>query len=432
MNSFFDNFSVAREKEDYSLVTEQIEAGVEFKGTNLWILVFAIFIASLGLNVNSTAVIIGAMLISPLMGPIVGIGLGVATNDFVLLRKAAANYTFAAVVGIVTSAIYFLLTPIKEASSEIIARTSPNTYDLLIALFGGFAGVLALCSKQKGNVIPGVAIATALMPPICAAGYGLATNRLDYFMGAFYLFFINTVFIAIATYITLRYLNFPYKAYVDKAKFNQSRILIVMVALLTALPSVYLGIRLVRQNTFIRQAQEFINEKAKIDNTFLIDKTIDVSANSIKLVFGGEYLDENTINNLKQKANTYGIDTSKMVVQQGYSYLQLNKELDSKEQKYKVALAEKDYKIIALNSTLDSIKSRLQTYSAVNKELKILYPQIKSVTIGSAVKYDETKSGASTLCYIDAAKPMPSLEYTKIKDWLIMRCGDSLITVVVK
>jgi uncharacterized hydrophobic protein (TIGR00271 family) len=192
MNNIFDNFRLNNEKENHQTVIESIDKGVVFKGTNLWILVFAIFIASLGLNVNSTAVIIGAMLVSPIMGPIMGLGLGMAINDLTLLRKSLFNYFFAAAVGLATSTLYFSLSPISFAHSEILARTSPNIYDVLIAFFGGLAGVLATSSKQKGNVIPGVAIATALMPPLCTAGYGLATMQFEFLFGALYLFLINT------------------------------------------------------------------------------------------------------------------------------------------------------------------------------------------------------------------------------------------------
>ena len=182
MDRFFDHFKIDHEKEKIETITTNINSGVVFRGTNLWILIFAIFVASLGLNVNSTAVIIGAMLISPLMGPIMGIGLGVGINDLSLVRKAFLNYFLATVVALTTSTIFFLLSPLDDAHSEILARTSPNIYDVLIALFGGFAGIIATSSKQKGNVIPGVAIATALMPPLCTAGYGLASFQLEFFL----------------------------------------------------------------------------------------------------------------------------------------------------------------------------------------------------------------------------------------------------------
>ena len=193
------HFDLRQEKEDEQETIDSLKKGVEFRGTNLWVLIFAIFLASLGLNTNSTAVIIGAMLISPLMGPIMGFGLGLGIADFDLVKRSLRNYLTATLFSVVTATIYFLISPISEAQSELLARTSPTIYDVLIAFFGGLAGIVAGSTKSKGNVIPGVAIATALMPPLCTAGFGLATGNLSYFLGAFYLYFINTVFISLST-----------------------------------------------------------------------------------------------------------------------------------------------------------------------------------------------------------------------------------------
>ena len=210
-----------------------IRGMVEFKGTNLWVLMFAIIIASIGLNVNSTAVIIGAMLISPLMGPIMGIGYGVGINDFELIKRSIRNIGLAVLISLISATLYFLISPLSEARSELLARTTPTLWDVLIALFGGFAGILATTRKEKSNVIPGVAIATALMPPLCTAGYGLATGHLSYFFGAFYLFFINMVFIALATVIFVGYLKPPHKQFVDAAVERRVRNYIVALVLIT-------------------------------------------------------------------------------------------------------------------------------------------------------------------------------------------------------
>ncbi len=213
-------FNALPDKTDETAIVEQISDGVTFRGANLWVLIFAIFIACLGLNLNSTAVIIGAMLISPLMGPIIGMGLAVGRADLELLKRSLTNYGVSTVISVLTAALYFQLTPLTEAQSELLARTSPTLYDVLIALFGGAAGILALSTGGKGNVIPGVAIATALMPPLCTAGYGLAMGEWSFFFGACYLFFINTVFIALATYVGVRLLQFKPKQFVDKARLQ--------------------------------------------------------------------------------------------------------------------------------------------------------------------------------------------------------------------
>lgn len=223
MNRFFD---LHKGEEDKRIVLENVRTSISFTGSNLWILMAAVFIASIGLNVNSTAVIIGAMLISPLMGPIVGAGFSLGIFDFHLLRKSLKNLLIATVASLLVSTIYFFLSPFKEAQSELLARTSPNIYDVLIAFFGGLVGVIAITRVEKGNPIPGVAIATALMPPLCTAGYGLATGNFKFFFGALFLYTINCVFIGIATFFIVKYLKYPPVNFVNKKKKRKFRILL--------------------------------------------------------------------------------------------------------------------------------------------------------------------------------------------------------------
>lgn len=218
-------------------IDANIRGGVEFKGTNLWVLIFAIFIASIGLNVNSTAVIIGAMLISPLMGPIMGVGYGIGIVDFELVRKSGKNLVVAVLFSLLTSAIYFFITPLNDASSELLARTSPAFWDVMIAFFGGLAGIIGATRREKSNILPGVAIATALMPPLCTAGYGLATGNMYYFAGAFYLFFINSVFISFSTFLIVRYLKLPLREFVDAEKGRRMRRYVYITVLITLAPS---------------------------------------------------------------------------------------------------------------------------------------------------------------------------------------------------
>ena len=214
-----DRFSLSEDSARQEETVDMICRGVEFRGTNLWVLIFATMIASLGLNVNSAAVIIGAMLVSPLMGPIMGVGLSLGINDFDLLKKSLRNFSLMVVVAIATSTLYFFISPLGTARSELLARTVPTTYDVLIAFFGGLAGIVAQSRKDRNStVIPGVAIATALMPPLCTAGFGLATGQFKFFIGAFYLFFINTVFIALATYMVVRMLKYHKKKFLDPAR----------------------------------------------------------------------------------------------------------------------------------------------------------------------------------------------------------------------
>lgn len=212
------SFNIQPDAETFDVIHNAVESEIVFKGSRLWILIFATILASVGLNINSTAVIIGAMLISPLMGPINGMGYSIATYDFPLLRKAFKNFSFAVLASLAASTLYFAISPVSSAHSELLARTSPTIYDVLIALFGGLAGTISLTTKLKGNVVPGVAIATALMPPLCTAGYGLATAHFPFFFGAIYLFAINVVFIGISTVVFSQVMAFPIKSIIDDAK----------------------------------------------------------------------------------------------------------------------------------------------------------------------------------------------------------------------
>ncbi|HNW21381.1 MAG TPA: TIGR00341 family protein, partial [Bacteroidales bacterium] len=206
---FLNHFKLTHQLEDPNSIYNQISEGVNFKGTNLWILMCSTLVCSVGLNMNSTAVVIGAMLISPLLGPINGIGYSIAVYDIKLFKKSLNNFLFAIITAFLSATLYFIITPISTAQTELLARTSPTIYDVLIALFGGTAGIIAMSTKTKGTVIPGVAIATALMPPLCTAGYGLATLQVSFLFGALYLFTINAVFIPLVALLVSKLLKFP-------------------------------------------------------------------------------------------------------------------------------------------------------------------------------------------------------------------------------
>ena len=268
-------FNALPDKTDETATVEQISDGVTFRGANLWVLIFAIFIACLGLNLNSTAVIIGAMLISPLMGPIIGMGLAVGRADLELLKRSLTNYGVSTVISVLTAALYFQLTPLTEAQSELLARTSPTLYDVLIALFGGGGGHLGALTGGKGNVIPGVAIATALMPPLCTAGYGLAMGEWSFFFGACYLFFINTVFIALATYLGVRLLQFKPKQFVDKARLAVVNRYIAVIVVVTMLPAVYMTTQIIRQSVFENHVKQFVKQELNQPGTRILSEQAD-------------------------------------------------------------------------------------------------------------------------------------------------------------
>lgn len=433
LNNFFDKFKLNAEKEELQTVISNIDNGVVFRGTNLWVLIFAIFVASLGLNVNSTAVIIGAMLISPLMGPIMGIGLGIGINDVPLIRKAIYNFLIATGVALTTSTIFFLLSPLNEAHSEILARTSPTIYDVLIALFGGFAGIIAVSSKQKGNVLPGVAIATALMPPLCTAGYGLATLQFGFFFGAFYLFIINTVFIALATFIIVRFLHFPYKHLQNKKAEAMAQRIVWVVVLATLLPSIYFGYDMVQQNRFTKNANSFIAYEAHFTNDYLLNKKIDAKGRKITLVFGGKEITKEEIELLKNQLKKYNLQSASLEIKQGFAYLSENNNEIENEQLTQLTqaleLKEKQEKLLQLK--LDSINNQQKLSTQIYAELKAQYPALKSAILQpSYMLSDSTGSKQTFLVLLSLSARLSAQEKSKIENWLKVRLNQQNINLI--
>jgi uncharacterized hydrophobic protein (TIGR00271 family) len=320
LNKLLKFIDLKSDLDDVDEIHQSIRNGIIFKGTNLWVLVFAIIIASVGLNTNSTAVIIGAMLISPLMGPINGMGYSIATYDFVLFRRALKNFAFAVSASLVASTLYFSISPLSTAHSELLARTSPSIYDVLIALFGGLAGIVAISSKHKGNVIPGVAIATALMPPLCTAGYGLATAQFTYFFGALYLFTINTVFIGISSVLFSQILSFPIRTLVEPSQKKRVNRWITVVILLTTIPSFYFGYLLVEMETFTERANQFVASVGVVEGSYLLKHDSNPGKKVIKLTYGGNILSEVAKQAVGKKAQELQLDETEIIFEQGFSF----------------------------------------------------------------------------------------------------------------
>ena len=294
---------------DTDAAERSIRNNIEFRGPNAWILAVAIIIASVGLNVNSIPVIIGAMLISPLMGPIFGLGLGLGINDISLMKQAGKNLLVMVSISLVVSFIYFLVTPLSLSNpTELLARTRPTIFDVFIALFGGFAGIFEQCRKEKGTVFAGVAIATALMPPLCTAGFSLATGNFSSFLGAIYLFSINCLFITLATYTLVRYFNFKKAEYVDeKFALKTQRITSVLIVLFLV-PSIWSAVILVKQNNFDKHATDFVEAHRSIGNSVIYDYKIEHEDGSVlKIFMTGETLTESGKSNLYSYAKEYGI-----------------------------------------------------------------------------------------------------------------------------
>lgn len=381
LNKVLHYFNLEDEIDDFDVIHQTINKDIVFKGTNLLVLIFATFIASVGLNMNSTAVIIGAMLISPLMGPINGMGYSIATYDSILFRKSLKNYLFAVLGGLVASTIYFKISPISTAHSELLARTSPTIYDVLIAFFGGMAGILAISSKQKGNVIPGVAIATALMPPLCTAGYGLSSGNLTFFFGALYLFTINTVFIGISSVVMSQILKFPIRTIVEENHKKKTNRWISIVITLCLLPSIYFGYNLVQKEKFIENSNNFINAISFFEGNYLLRNEINPSNKTINLTYAGAVLNPKQEERIKDIARSFSLsEDTKIEIKEGLSFDSKNTEIDklrAEISNLKTLLQEKENQISAF-------EKNKQMGSQITKELASLYPQVKSVFYSNA------------------------------------------------
>lgn len=436
-------FNAMPDKEDEENTIKAISNGVSFHGANLWVLVFAIFTASLGLNVNSTAVIIGAMLISPLMGPIIGMGLAVGINDFELLKRSLKNYLVATIISVCTATLYFLLTPLDEAQSELLARTSPTLYDVLIALCGGAAGIVALATKGKGNVLPGVAIATALMPPLCTAGFGIATGNIFYFLGAFYLFFINTVFIALATYIGVRMLKFKEKQFVDHERQTTVKKYIIIIVVATMIPAGFMTYSIVKTSVFKSNLSKFVKEQLDSTGTRIISYEANNDSLTLRVVAVGKELSDSAIAKAEKEMQNYNIRQYKLEVIQGSestSLMMLNNRLTNmrtSNDNYSDMVREETAKISELQKSLDQYTKYDIMAPAVAKEIKSLFDNVDDISLSNAsyVNTDSLKVKHYTLAVIGvkAKANMKELERSKITDWLKARLqADSIKVVITK
>ncbi|WP_149207818.1 DUF389 domain-containing protein [Flavobacterium johnsoniae] len=424
MGKITDLLNLRDGEDDRARTLEAVKKNITFKGANLWILACAIIVASVGLNVNSTAVIIGAMLISPLMGPIVGAGFALGIYDFSLLKKSLNNLLTATVVSLAVSTLYFYLSPFKDVQSELLARTSPNIYDILIAFFGGVVGVIAVTRSEKGNPIPGVAIATALMPPLCTAGYGLATGQWKFFLGAFYLYSINCVFIGIATFLIIKYLNYPAVKQIDETHQKRVKYIIAFLITVMLLPSSYLAYSLYREQQFKKNAYLFIENEFSDKGYTIVYKKTDFSPKSrkLELAFLSRRFSQAEITALTKRLNQnkYLSGTRLIIRQDSTDRLNALKgdilnQIKSSENEMNV----KDVKIVQLEKEL--AKNKFDSRKLL-KEIRILFPNINSLSIAksSLVNYQDSTATITAVIY-DSPKNLTSDENEKLRKWLNAR-----------
>ncbi len=417
--------------DSYENIHETIEKELVFKGTNLWILVFAILVASVGLNMNSTAVIIGAMLISPLMGPINGMGYSIATYDFPLFRQAVKNFTFAVLAGLIASTAYFAISPISTAHSELLARTSPTIYDVLIAFFGGLAGIVAMTSKKKGNVIPGVAIATALMPPLCTAGYGLATARFSFFFGALYLFTINTVFIALAGLLISQILNLPIRGTISDLQKKRINQMISLVMSLVLIPSIYFGYVLVQKENFTANAGRFADNVSVVEGNYLLKHEINPKTRTILLVYGGASLSEEQKEAIRARTTDFSLKDAHIEFRQGFSYADMamkNTEVET----LKSEINRLNMLIRERNAALTGITPVQERGGELLAEMEVLYPQVEGVSYSKTLNFVKGRVTPDTLAMVTVTttgKDLTGREKEQLEKWLATRLRAEKIKV---
>lgn len=419
-----------------------IREGVSFRGINILILIVAIFIASLGLNTNSTAVIIGAMLISPLMGPIIGIGLAVGIHDFDLMKRSFRNLMMATIFSVATSCVFFLISPVNEGHSELLARTSPTIYDVFIGFFGGAAGILAIGSKVKGNVIPGVAIATALMPPLCTVGYGLATFQMNYFFGALFLFFINSVFIACATTVGVKLMKYHIKDFSNPQRAKRVRNTVYTIAFLTMIPACYLTYRMYEQSTFATNCERFVEQQFNFDGTQVLHSTSEMNGHdkTLTVTLMGKLLPQDSLLlALTDRLPDYHLGGTRLRIIQGDSY---NGAFDATQATSSMLRDMYQVTQTTINTqreTIDSLRAvnaetaQNDTIAArIAPEIKILFPAVRDIAITRAIvsDIDSRKLDTLNVALVSYSGPMSAEQTRKFREYLEARLDKKEITIV--
>lgn len=430
-NYMLELFNLHKGEEGKEKTLIAVKNNIEFTGSNLWILSGAIIVASVGLNLNSTAVIIGAMLISPLMGPIVGAGFALGIYDFDVLKKSLINLLIATVVGLLVSTIYFYLSPFKEVQSELLARTSPTIYDVIIAFFGGLVGAIAITRVEKGNPIPGVAIATALMPPLCTAGFGLATGNFNYFFGALFLYSINCVFICISTYSIVKYLKYPAKKEVDTLHQKRVKYGVTAIIFLMLLPSAYFAFSLYKQQQFKQRVEAFIEKEfTEKGNTIVYKKTsYSTTSSKIELAFLNKTLTDNELNALNKDLKTYGIENAKLTIRKN-SFDNINEfknDILNEVSKTGIKLDEKDHRIEELSYEI--AKNKFDN-KQIFEEVNIIFPAIKTISIANHNTTSNEQTLPVTIFIYQSSPKLDEVEKTKLESWLQKRLSTNKLEII--
>lgn len=420
---------------DTPTAAEKIKSNIWFKGPNVWILAFSIVIASVGLNVNSTAVIIGAMLISPLMGPIIGIGLSLGTNDGPLMKSAAKNLLVMVVISLAASCFYFLISPLELVNpTELEARTSPTIYDVLIALFGGLAGIVESCRKEKGTVLSGVAIATALMPPLCTAGYGLAKGNWHFLAGATFLFLINCVFIILATYVMVKYFHFKEAEYLDDSVRRKTKTIMSCIIILVVIPSIMSAVRVIGDNNFQASIQQFVNTNKFVGKSYIYDyKVHNGRGRKAEIFFAGNGLTEDDKTELYRSAEMLGIKKEQISILEqsmGGHREEADKLLAGIYERTDAQMEMMRTRIKELEAELEEQKKSEIDYAQIAKEIRFNYPEIGEISFGRGASVDDSlKVDECVNLIVKTKKSMKADEISKLENWAKMRLNHNSVHV---
>ncbi len=427
-------FDLEKDRAPLEEIAERIYSGGTLKGTNMCILILAIFIASIGLNMNSTAVIIGAMLISPLMGVIMSIGYGMATYDSAYVRESFLKLVFQVSLSVLTSALYFALSPIDTASTELLARTEPTIWDVLIAIFGGLAGIIGSTRIEKSNVIPGVAIATALMPPLCTAGYGLATYSPKFFFGALYLFFINSFFICLTTFIVLKFIHIPAKTYVSEQVFRRQRWFLSLLGILIILPSMYMAYQSIRNNLEQAQVKSYIESNFQQGNPQVVAFHLTPTEKELSLTIIGRTITAEEQNELEKKLHTYShfTDWSLQIIQNDLSGTVRTEDVQNLIKTQwnaaggaSLTKAQEDlrkYKELSMrySPTYQRFEADQKLLTSIREKAPILFPSFAGIE-GAAIATENKDSQivyTGFLAIITCKSPLDESEQARLQKWL--------------
>ncbi|MCH5237895.1 MAG: TIGR00341 family protein [Muribaculaceae bacterium] len=436
-------FNVAEDLEPQQDVEQSIRSGVDFKGSQLLVLIFAIFIASLGLNTNSVPVVIGAMLISPLMGPIIGMGLGIGIADYELLRRSLRNISMAVLGSLAASAIYFLISPQYEGSSQLLARTSPSIYDVFVALFGGAAGFVSIACRNKGQVMPGVAIATSLMPPLCTAGYGIATWQSQFFLGALYLFFTNMLFILVATWIGVKVLKYKGVVYQNPIRSKRVQTLVTIIVFATIGVSCFLTYQMIRKNIFMAKAQAFIEQEMVFPNTQVLShkEYVDGGKRYIDVTLIGTALPKDSLQlAMLNKLDSVGLGGTILQIKQGFSVSNMATTSGSPEKNFAEFYNLAQQELIQRQSMIDSLNGIIKSHTWFNDqslviapEIKVLFPQIKDIALSKMVATPVEKMTPDTISiiFIRTNSGFTEKDKKKLTDYLKVKYNDPTLGISV-